>query len=114
MENPKKSRNDRACFPNMAPWTEWDKFFPFVESFPLSTQLVPLIHKIRWNILGERGGISVISFVDVGTDVLDDLVGLRVGFALLLHPVDGVEDGGVIPVVELLADVLQGELVMCG
>ena len=40
-------------FPNMAPWTEWDKFFPFVESFPLSTQLVPLIHKIRWNILGK-------------------------------------------------------------
>ena len=74
-----------------------------------STKLVPLIHKIRWNILGERGGISVISFVDVGADVLDDFVGLRVGFALFFHPVDRVEDGGVIPVVELLADVLQGE-----
>ena len=74
----------------MAPWTEWDKFFPFVESFPLSTQLVPLIHKIRWIILGDRGGISVISFVDVGADVLDVFVGLRVGFALFFHPVDRV------------------------
>ena len=53
---------------------------------------------------------SVVALVDVRADVLDDLVGLRVGLALLFDPLDGVQDGGVVPVVELLADVFQGEL----
>ena len=53
---------------------------------------------------------SVVALVDVRADVLDDLVGLRVGLALLFDPLDGVQDGGVVPVVELFADVFQGEL----
>ena len=48
---------------------------------------------------------SVVALVDVRADVLNDLVGLWVGLALLFDPLDGVQDGGVVPVVELLADV---------
>ena len=47
---------------------------------------------------------------DVGFDVFDGFGKDGVLFHLLLHLLDGVEDGGVIPVVKLLADVVQGEV----
>ena len=44
---------------------------------------------------------------DVGGDLLDPLGELGIGLHLLFHLVQGVEDGGVVTVAELLADAVQ-------
>ena len=51
-----------------------------------------------------------VADIDVGGDVLDDLRLLRVVFGQILDPLDGVEHGGVVPALELLADLLQRQV----
>ena len=48
--------------------------------------------------------------IDGVGDVPDDLGELGLLFHHLLHPVDGVEDGGVVTAAELLADLRQRKL----
>ena len=53
---------------------------------------------------------SFISDIYIGGDVLDDLRLLRVVLHQVLDALDGVEHGGVVPAVELLADLLQRQV----
>ena len=69
--------------------------------------------RLAWIFWGEavKAALrSLISDVDVGGDVFDDLRLFRVHLDEVLNAFDGVEDGGVVPVVEFLADLLQGEV----
>ena len=54
--------------------------------------------------------IRSMAVVDIGLDLLHRLGKGWLLFHLFLHLLDGVEDGGVVPVVEDLADVIQGEV----
>lgn len=128
MENPKKSRN----FSKFLPTGRVDNFLQIfilwgkvrlvhtaISTYPQNP--VDIIEKAGGSCLGRqklvfscrnfskmgRGeGFLAIPLVDVRADIFNDLVGLRVALTPLLHPVDGMEDGGVVPVVKLLADLL--------
>lgn len=52
-----------------------------------------------------QGDYLLIPDIDIGGNILDDLLDFRVLLDHLFHPVDGVEDGGVVPALELLANL---------